>query len=745
MNKLIYHSPAKRWKEALPLGNGKLAAMIYGGIEKERIALNDATLWSGYPNEYTNSKSAEFLDSARKLIFEGKNLQADRFVKNKMHGEYSQSFLPLADIVILTQSKLKKGYSRILDLENALFTVENEGEKREAFVSNPENAMFYRISFADKKDITISAESLLKSKTETAENEIILSGFAPDIVVPNYVRGCMHPVKYNEKKAMAFVMLVRVETDGKIISSQKKLTIKSAKNVLLKIVTQTGFCGYDRLPTRNLQEIKLRSKKNIAALSKHYCDAFDKHVKDYSLLYKKHTLNLFDNEEKDVCSLLREAKIGNVCNSLISLLYNFGKYLTISGSRNTQPLNLQGQWNHSIRPPWSSNLTANINFEMNYWATAACNLEECLLPFQKAVLEIAESGERTAKINYGAKGFACNHNVDLWRMTTPVKGNPAYMFAPLCGAWLANELCTQQKTLNGDIDESARRVIESAAEFALDYLVEFDSKLVTCPSASPEAEFLSSGKRCALDYASAFEMGIIRECFTNVITFGKNEVLKHRIENALLKLYDFAITENGLCEWHDEKTIAEKGHRHFSPLYALFPGHEIKYYQTPSLLKAAEKLFFYRLENAHNSIGWSAAWAICLCGRLHRKEQAYAIMKNMLAHSILPNLFGYHPPAYFQIDGNLGFVAGVNEMLFYEEDGVIDLLPACPSQWKRGMVIGHKINGACVSIEWENDMIIKVISDQKIQVNGKNVAPNAQLSNVEIVKRLQETSNLKLN
>lgn len=752
MSKMRYFSPAAKWSEALPLGNGKLAATVYGGIAEDRISLNDATLWSGYPRDYTNARNKDALSQARKLVFEEKYAKADAFVKKNMHGDYCESYLPLGDLIVTCAgAATAKNYSRTLSLDDAILRVENGGEERDAFVSRPSDALFYRIKFSKPSDVTVKARSKLKARAETFDkNLLFLTGFAPDRVVPNYRVAELYPVRYNEKKGMAFSMLCRVDTDGETVSSDSFLTVRNATVITLTVMTETGFLGFDQLPSRNTSALKSLLTDRMRRCRSDFETEQAAHTADFRSVYGRHTLRLLESGGRsappetadaetdaasDVKTLLKRAESGKTDAALVNLLYDYGKYLLVSGSRGSQPLNLQGQWNPSVRPPWSSNLTTNINYQMNYWCASACNLTECLNPFYKTLSEIAESGAKTARINYGFGGFSCNHNVDVWRMTTPVKGNPAYMHAPLCGVWIVNEALAHCVTSGEAPDEATLTALKDAVVFVLESLTERNGKLVTCPSASPEAEFLSGAKRCALGYASAFEIGLILECFRYAKIYLKDIRLLSDIRIASENLYGFTVGKTGLNEWHDDKPLAERGHRHFSPLYALYPAKIISYYGEEKLLEAAKKLFYDRMAHARNSIGWSAAWAMCLAARLHDGEKASALIDNFTSKSLFPNLFSFHPPTYFQIDGNFGFVAAVNEMLFYEEDGIVDLLPACPKAWKYGRVDGHKILGTELGMEWKDGVVVSVWANRPMRINARNLSPNVLARNVTVVER----------
>ena len=418
-------------------------------------------------------------------------------------------------------------------------------------------------------------------------------------------------------------------------------------------------------------------------------------------------------------------------------MYNYGKYMIISGSRKGgQPLNLQGIWNNAVRPPWSSNYTVNINTEMNYWGVSRCGLSDCIEPLIQMVYEVMQNGKKTAKINYGCRGFACNHNVDLWRKTPPVKGDACYMFSPLCGAWLSNEIYSHYK--NGFLNEYANKIKELVTESALfinDFLMLHNDKYVICPSVSPENVFMHNGKRCKLDYASAYDMGIVKQAFENALEISDNTELLDDIKKKLPLLYPFKNRKNGICEWHDDYDTPENGHRHFSPLYAFYPGNIIRYYEKTEQTEWVKKLFHFRIGNSNQYIGWSAAWAICLAARLREKETVSTVIRSMLSHSVFKNLFCVHPPFYFQIDGNLGFVAGINEMLLTEENGVVELLPALPDNYaKSGKVTDMIVNGAKLSFEWQNGVVTKVTSDKPIAVYDTHLSETAEYSNIVITE-----------
>jgi len=734
LEKLWYKKPAMIWQQALPIGNGFTGVMVYGGKRKEKLCFNDGTLWSGYPKDQTNPQSLRFLNKVRELIFAGKNTDAMTLTEEKLCGAYSEAFMPLGDLNLKFNNKFIKNYKRELDLSNAIHTVSFDGTTREILASFPDKVVAYRITGKKHFSMKLSANSKLKSNI-VVDEALNLTGNAPDYAAPNYLRTEKYPVRYNEGKGMSFCLRTEVESDGKIKYGKRTVKVNRAKAVTLYMTTATGFAGFDKMPETSRKESLNQCKEKLSKLNKEYEVIKAKHTADYRLIYSKHKLSLAENIDLNTNDLVKLAKKGEVKTALVELFYNYGKYMTIAGSRKGgQALNLQGIWNKSVRPPWSSNYTTNINAEMNYWGTTTSNLADCIEPYINLVYEIMLAGKKTAKVNYDCGGFTCNHNVDIWRKTAPVQGAPAYMYAPLCGAWLSNEIFEHYQ--NGGLESYKDKIFETVKEtaaFLNDYLIEHDGYFVTCPSASPEADFIVDGKRSNLDYASAFEMGVTKQALKNYLAIYPDGDLAENVKIKLARLYPYKEGTTGILEWHKDFPIEDKGHRHFSPLYGFYPGRVIKFYSNSKETQWVNKLFRYRTENSGQYIGWSAAWAICLAGRLHDGEKAMQVINGMLSHSIFYNLFGIHPPLLFQIDGNLGFIAGINEMLVYTENGIIELLPALPKDWPTGEVKGMIVHGAEISFKWANGKVINITCGKKIKImntpvmNGCKVGENIEL------------------
>lgn len=724
MHKIWYQSPALSWREALPIGNGFTGAMIYGGKSTEKLCFNDGTLWSGYPKDYNNAQSAQALSQVRSLIFEGRNDEADALAQEKMKGFYSETFLPLGEAEIKISSSKNSSYRRELDLSSGIHTVTANGVMREAFASNPQRIVAYKIRSQDPVSVTVKMKSKLCASSLAEGDMLFLTGNAPDYAAPNYVRTELFPVKYNERKGMAFALAMRVKADGTVISKRNKIHIKCANNITLYFTTETGFRGYDKMPDTDRSTAKLACTSRLCSVKASYEQIKNEHIADFGSLYGKQSVSLGIKSHLSADMLLKNAKQGGDIRPLCELFYNYGKYMTVSASRRGgQAMNLQGIWNNSVRPPWSSNYTVNINTQMNYWGASACGLTECIEPFFSLVYEAMQNGRKTAKINYGCSGFACNHNVDIWRKTPPVKGTSNYMLEPLCGVWLANELYAHFK--NGALPELEDKIIEiteEAARFAADYLVLHNGRYVVCPSPSPENSFSLNGKKCYLDYASAFDTGLVKQSFINALEATKDARLEAVLRERLEKLSPFTKGETGINEWHKYYFTPEKGHRHFSPLYAFYPSKLIGFNGDKEKTRWIRQLFEYRIENSGQHIGWSAAWAICIAARLRDAKTAERMTRDFLCNAVFKNLFCVHPPYYFQIDGNLGYLAGLNEMLITEENGVVELLPALPDGWKSGSVEKIVVGSAEITFKWENGEVTELHSDRPVKVRSLHLS-----------------------
>lgn len=746
--KLYYERPAEYFEEALVIGNGTMGATLYGGVKKDKISFNDITLWTGEPESENSSPDAFNVIPEIRALLDNEDYQGADKAQYKVQGHYSENYQPLGTLTIeyLDDTAGISDYHRWLDIGNATARTQylKDGKlfTSDYFASAPDSVIVIRLKSENKEGIhaSLSFDSPLPHSSQVADNEISVEGYAAYHSFPVYYKA-EDKHRYDPERGIHFKTLVRVlSVDGSVKDrySDSRIEIDGSTEVLILIANVTSFNGFDKDPVKEGRNYRSHVEKRMkCAVGKTYDALREAHIRDYKYYFDRVKLDL-GNTDADIAALPTDKQLlfYTDCKQrnpdLEELYFQFGRYLLISSSRTSGvPANLQGLWNESVLPPWSSNYTVNINLEENYWASGTANLIEMQYPLIEFIANLSKTGRKTAKDYYGVeRGWCLGHNSDIWAMTCPVglnEGDPSWACWTMGGTWLSTHIWEHYLfTLDKEFLREFYPVLKGAAEFCMDWLVEKDGKLVTSPGISPENKYITpDGYVGATSYGNTSDLAMIRECLMDAAeaskVLGVDKFFRKRIKKTLSRLYPYQIGKDGnLQEWYYDWQDQDPYHRHQSHLFGLYPGHHLSVEETPELAAACARTLQIK---GDETTGWSTGWRVNLLARLRDGEKAYHMYRRLLRYvspdnykgedarrggGTYPNLLDAHSP--FQIDGNFGGCSGVIEMLMQSSTNKIVLLPALPESWADGKVQGICARGGfVVDMEWKNREVVSLI------------------------------------
>lgn len=763
--KLWYEKPAEQWLEALPIGNGRLGAMVYGGVGRETLQINEETLWSGGPHNYNNPGAADNLQAVRDLLFNDKVEEAQQRFSDTMRGEpyCLQAYVPFCRLLLEDPGvQSYTDYRRELDLDQAMHRVRYEAGgvvyTRETFCSHPDQAIVIRISANRPQCINLDASlDTIYPGAQTVSDgvrRLTLTGCTGrrEGAPRSWVAGW-------DGDGLRFEAgLEAIAEGGRLSFEGGRLQIRDADAVVLIMTGATSFVDY-----RNIDgDPSAQVDGYFAALrGRTYEELAERHQEDYTRLYNRVRIELGDRSGEATPTDRRIETIRETEDpGMAALYYQYARYLLIASSRpGGQPANLQGIWNEDPYPLWGSKWTTNINIQMNYWGAESGNLAECHTPLFDLIDDLRVTGSETAAVHYGCNGFVVHHNTDLWRAATPVDADAGPW--PMGGVWMAQHLWDHYEYSPDPVllRDRVYPVFRDAAEFVLDFLVEaprgsrHEGMLVTNPSYSPENHYIDGeNRRRYLTYAATLDIQLIRDLFQRCIIatelLGADAAFRERLRDALQRLPGMQIGQYGqLQEWLEDWDRPDDHNSHVSHLYGLYPGNQISLKHTPALAEAVRRSL--ELRGNHDVGGWPAAWRIALHAHLRDRDMAHRRFISLISESANPNLLNLRPPLPMQIDGNFGGAAGITEMLLqsrarYDRSGIvyeIDLLPALPGRWADGSVKGLRARGGFeLEFAWADGKLTRLLLHS---ANGSSCVIHADGEAFELQTAAGETYALR--
>jgi len=749
---------ARNWIDAIPLGDGRLGAKVFGGTNAERLALNIETLWSGRPQAHGIADGPATLARMRESLLADRRVDAEE-INRAFQGPFNHAYQPLGDLLVeFTDERACTDYRHDLDLTTGVSTCsfmrDGNAVRRRSFVSAAGRAIVVAIDGVEPASLRVRLETQHPLQLRAAEGSMLsIAGFAPATIDREacHSAGRPHPapaMTYGDDAGVGFAATLSVEGDCETCVEDGALLV-SGRSFRLFVTAETTFDDWRSPPSRDIAVALASAKRDAAKVANLGLDELLRlQQRDHGELFGRATLTLGTTSELEALPIderIARVRSGDSDPGVFATFYAYARYLLISSSRrgNALPANLQGIWNDNRNPPWFCSFTTNINVQMNYWLAEPGGLSECADPYLDYIESLAEAGTVTAREMFGLEGWCANHNADIWRASWPSGEGllrPTWSFEPTCGLWLAAALA-ERLAFHPDSETDINRALaihEGAARFALGLLVRAERGLVVVPSVSPENNYVDHhGDIVDFDLQTTYDLWLVRETLTNYLAIarrcGSESGLDERVRAALAELGQPPIGSDGrLMEWPEEFVEPEPGHRHLSHLYGLYPGHTIDPVETPDYALAARRSLDLRMTHGAPEHGWPHAWMAAMWARLHDAQKAHWVLENFVRTSVDGSSLNYHSFLVYQIDGNLGIGAAISEMIVQSHRGTIRLLPALPAQWSSGSCKGFRARGGIsVSLAWADGRgVVELIADG--DVTTRLSFPNAPFESVPV-------------